>query len=366
MDWEGDLRHLQELIYEAGLDDELFSVLPERLAEKFDARSCSLLWTSGTSNPPLFIHSNYYSDEQLSRYFSDFANHDVWITAASSPERLNEAWRSSEAITPDEFASSIFFNEWIRPMGDDTFHALGASMQNAQGNGIIGLHRGKNQGDFQPSHQRALSAAMVHLRRMLSIRSRLNVAEQQTGVWREGFLNTPIPALVVDSSFRIRVRNANADLLLASNETVTEQRGLLLVSALLKQAGLIDILNAAMTSTAPQAGACFAYDDANRIWKAEVLPLVAGSLAGCAMLNIECIAPHVDAVRVAPHLMALFGLTNAEALIAVSLANGQSVDQIAVERRSSSQTVRSQVKAIMSKLNAHRQSEVASIVNRLR
>jgi DNA-binding CsgD family transcriptional regulator len=207
---------------------------------------------------------------------------------------------------------------------------------------------------------------MVHLRRMLAIRSRLNFEEQQKGVWREGFLNTPIPTMIIDSNFRIRVRNANADLLFASNENVSDKSGVLFVSALLKQAGLIDILNAAMISTAPQAGACFAHDEANRIWKAEVLPLVDGSLAGCAMLNIECIAPHVDAERVAPHLMALFGLTNAEAQIAVSLANGQSVDQIALERRSSSQTVRSQVKAIMSKLNAHRQSEVASIVNRLR
>ena len=84
------------------------------------------------------------------------------------------------------------------------------------------------------------------------------------------------------------------------------------------------------------------------------------------MLNIECIEPNVDAAKVVPHLVALFGLTNAEAQIAVSLANGQSVDQIALERSSGSQTVRSQVKAIMSKLSTHRQSEVASIVNRLR
>ncbi len=59
MDWEGDLRHLQELIYEAGLDDELFSVLPERLAEKFDARSCSLLWTDVTPNyHPVLIRAS--------------------------------------------------------------------------------------------------------------------------------------------------------------------------------------------------------------------------------------------------------------------------------------------------------------------
>lgn len=251
-------------------------------------------------------------------------------------------------------------------MGDDTFHALGASMQNAQGSGVIGLHRGKSQGDFRSSHQKALDAAVVHLRRMLSIRSRLNNAERQTGIWREGFVHTPLPTMVIDQSFRIGVRNAAAELLLADSRAITEKKGVLWISSALQQAGLTRILNAAMTRTAPQAGACFARDGEDRIWKAQVLPLVSGSLAGCAMLNIECIEPNVDAAKVAPHLVALFGLTNAEAQIAVSLANGQSVDQIALERSSGSQTVRSQVKAIMSKLSTHRQSEVASIVNRLR
>jgi DNA-binding CsgD family transcriptional regulator len=360
------LNYLEELIYEAGLDDELFSALPERLAARLGARSCSLLWTSSTSETPLFAHSQYYSEDQLSKYFNEFANHDLWITAASSTQRLNQAWLSSQAIKPDEFASSIFFNEWIRPMGDDTFHALGASMQNAQGSGVIGLHRGKSQGDFRPSHQKALDAAIVHLRRMLSIRSRLDNAERQTGIWREGFVHTPLPTMIIDQSFRIRVRNATAELLLADSQAITEKKGVLWISSLLQHAGLTRILNAAMTRTAPQAGACFARDGEDRIWKAQVLPLVSGSLAGCAMLNIECIEPNVDAAKVAPHLVALFGLTNAEAQIAVSLANGQSVDQIALDRSSGSQTVRSQVKAIMSKLNTHRQSEVASIVNRLR
>lgn len=84
------------------------------------------------------------------------------------------------------------------------------------------------------------------------------------------------------------------------------------------------------------------------------------------MLTIECVDPLIDVEKVRPHLVALFSLTNAEAQIAVRLANGESVEQIAIGRRSSEQTVRTQVNAVMSKLNAHRQSEVSSIVNRLR
>jgi DNA-binding NarL/FixJ family response regulator len=62
----------------------------------------------------------------------------------------------------------------------------------------------------------------------------------------------------------------------------------------------------------------------------------------------------------------MYALTNAEAQIAVHLANSASVEEIAFERGSSEQTVRTQIKAIMSKMNTRRQSEVSAIVTRLR
>ena len=99
--------------------------------------------------------------------------------------------------------------------GDDTFHALGATMLNARGSGTLGLHRGRGQGDFGADNCKQLDTVVIHLRRMLSMRSKLAAANREAGVWREGFLHTSLPTLVVDRTLRIRLRNANADLLLA-------------------------------------------------------------------------------------------------------------------------------------------------------
>jgi DNA-binding CsgD family transcriptional regulator len=360
------MRYLEESIYEAGMDDDVFAELPQMLATAFSARSCSLLWQDNESEIPLFTHSRYYSEEHLADYFSNFAQHDLWITAASAPERLNLGWLSSQAIDSAEYASSVFFNEWIKPMGDDTFHALGATMCNARGSGTLGLHRGRGQGDFEADHCKQLDSVIIHLRRMLSLRSKLAAANRQAGVWREGFLNTSLPTLVVDRTLRIRLRNANADLLLAERLAMTEQKGSLWIAPILLRAGLGRMLHEATKSAAPQADACFARDDRDRIWKVHVAPLVAGTLAGCAMLTIECVDPMLEVAKLAPHLVAMFALTNAEAHIAIHLGNGASVEQIAVERGSSEQTVRTQIKAIMSKMQARRQSEVSAIVARLR
>ena len=62
-------------------------------------------------------------------------------------------------------------------------------------------------------------------------------------------------------------------------------------------------------------------------------------------------------------LRSLYGLSRVEAEIAERLAAGASVAEISRERRTSVQTVRTQVKAVASKLACGRQAEIAAIVN---
>jgi DNA-binding CsgD family transcriptional regulator len=58
----------------------------------------------------------------------------------------------------------------------------------------------------------------------------------------------------------------------------------------------------------------------------------------------------------------MFGLTASEADVAYRVSEGATLQQIADSRTTASTTVRSQMKAIMSKLDCRRQSEVLQIV----
>ena len=64
-------------------------------------------------------------------------------------------------------------------------------------------------------------------------------------------------------------------------------------------------------------------------------------------------------------LIRAFGLTTAEAQVAARMALGASRDQIAIERRASLQTVRSQIKSIFTKLNVTRERELVSLLARI-
>jgi DNA-binding CsgD family transcriptional regulator len=55
----------------------------------------------------------------------------------------------------------------------------------------------------------------------------------------------------------------------------------------------------------------------------------------------------------------IFDLTAAEARVAAQLAQGRSLEQIAIAHRVGLSTVRTQTKSVLQKLGAHRQAEIA-------
>ena len=58
----------------------------------------------------------------------------------------------------------------------------------------------------------------------------------------------------------------------------------------------------------------------------------------------------------------MFGLTAAEAQVAIDIAAGRSVEDIAASRSVTRNTVRSQLKSIFDKTNTHRQLQLATLV----
>lgn len=65
-------------------------------------------------------------------------------------------------------------------------------------------------------------------------------------------------------------------------------------------------------------------------------------------------------------LRSAFGLTQAEARIAISVMNGEDLETIARARGVTVATIRSQLKSIFAKTRTHRQAELAAFVGRIK
>ncbi|MGH6694008.1 helix-turn-helix transcriptional regulator [Sphingopyxis sp.] len=75
-------------------------------------------------------------------------------------------------------------------------------------------------------------------------------------------------------------------------------------------------------------------------------------------------AADIPAMRIVP-LRAALGLTEAEAEIALRLANGEAREDIAAGRGTSAQTLGTQIKSILRKSDVGREAELTALVNRL-
>jgi DNA-binding CsgD family transcriptional regulator/PAS domain-containing protein len=214
-----------EQIYQAMVDDEAFANLPSLLARSLGARSCVIHWRDAQHHAEILSHSQYFSDEHMLDYAENFVAHDDWTNRANEREFVNRVWNAEQLVPSADYQRSVFYNDWIRGMGDDTFHCMGTVMETERGLGIIGLHRGKAQATFDGDAIKGLNRNIVHLRRMLTVRARLIRDSARIRDLAALLDCNPAPMLAVNPRGRIVHANAAAQALLEAGHLIGDPGG---------------------------------------------------------------------------------------------------------------------------------------------
>lgn len=351
-------------IYEAALDDDLFTQLPARITDSLGARSCVLHWRNNDGAPEIFSHSGYFSDANMADYATNFAQHDLWTEAGMRQERLNLAWKTTDLVATSEYQKSVFYNEWIRGMGDDTLYCCGAVLQTMHGYGIIGLHRGATQGDFSVQTLHQLNEHIGHLRRMFAIRGRISSLTERRDLLSEIFQSSHEPAIAVTRTGRLITANAAGEAFLRGESVLRLRHGHVRPAS--DDTGVYDAAVAIACSTSdPQASDCILNAAGKNTTIASFLPLLSYRAESAVLVTIHIAPRKPPQELLGRYLRQMFGLSAAEADIALRLANGDSITQIADQRRSSASTVRTQVKHVLLKMDARRQVDVVRMIKDL-
>ena len=214
----------RDQIYEALLDDEAMAELPDLLARNYGARSCVLHWWHPDGEAEIVSHNGYYPDSEMANYAQNFTDKDLWSIRGA--KAANVVQNCEELVSPAEYERSEFYTEWIRAMGDDTFHCLGACIRTGWGMGFVGLHRGKTQESFDEETTGALARDIVDVRRMLAVRGRLARAERRANDARAALGELGDAFFTVNGEGRIVHLNRAAERLLRRSDglAVREQR----------------------------------------------------------------------------------------------------------------------------------------------
>lgn len=354
----GHVKLTPELIYEATLDDQLFAELPTIIATTMGARSCVLHWRDEAGGAEVSAHSGYFSDAQMALYATSFSDHDLWTQAGMKQSAINRAWRTSDLVSTNDYAASIFYNEWIRGMGDDTYYCVGSVMQTIHGTGCIGLHRGKTQLDFSNAGLRLLDQKVGHLRRMFAIRART-----ANLVGRNQLLNAIMSSgrhasFIVSADGRVITANPAGDDLLRTGRFLRARGGLLRCAMVSSQNDFEGALAAGFAVPERQATTSLLRSGDGAIVVASIMPLTVALARPAVLLTIERPRPASDARLLPVNLQRAFALSPSEADIAIRLADGATLREISDQRRTALGTVRTQVKNILLKMDARRQADV--------
>lgn len=278
---------------------------------------------------------------------------------------------SHQIISDAEYEECEYYRDFLRHHG--VFYSAGALLaRERQGVANFGVLRPRELGPYEEDELERIRALVPHLRRAVQITHELAGRDMERQTMLAMLERIPTGVLLLDAHARVVFLNRRAQVMLAAGDGLTmTPHGLsaidaetqpvlerLIADAVATGAGRATHAGGALTVPAPKGGEpCEVLVTPLRT---ERVPIQVSRERICAAVFVQLrdttpsLAPDV--------LRDLFGLTAAEARVAVALVQGRRPEEIAAAADTSRYTVRSQLSAIYDKVGVRRQAELVQRV----
>jgi DNA-binding CsgD family transcriptional regulator len=293
-----------------------------------------------------------------------FLGENPWIEEL---KRLPLLRSFSDALEPEDFEASAYYNEWVRPQGFR--HALGALIAQDGTRAIhIGVLRKRGQGPFSREEARFFDSILPHIRRSLQLRDRLDAAGGGAGVVDSAIEGLRVPAFLVGPGRRVLGCNPAAETLLRAGLGLSVARGRLATLDHAAARALEAALDAACRAPERVAELPARTEVAIPPRGGVAAPLVADVIplrpaggpfphgARCLVLVTDLGASVPDAADL---LARLWGLTPSEAALAQAVAGGITLAEHAERTGITVGTARWHLKNVESKVGVNSIAAVA-------
>ena len=276
----------------------------------------------------------------------------------------------SDVYSATQLRSTEFYQQYLGPAGIG--HVLGTDIREVRGiSARMRLSRFEAHGDYGLEERRTLAAIIPYLRSALRVFVRRSDTEVEKEALSVAVSGMSVGSLMVSAEGRIIEANGPALTMLRDGDGVLDKGGRITLQDQKMGRQLLDLIrrNAEASVRIGDVGDVRALLIERPSGRESISLLVrpattmARQLLGIRpMALIHLVDPAQPRVKMIDALIQLFGLTAAEARIAALIANGQSVQDIVTATGNSANTVRSQLRAIFSKLGVRRQSQLIRAV----
>ena len=369
MSERGDFDRILDSLNGAMLDDARWPSVSALIDVALGAKGGNLIFAPADGSAEIFFSKCYFRGTDRSEwrreYFRDYYDGDEHIPRLRAlPD--GKIAHIRDLFSERELRTSRMYNEFLaRCDGRDS---LSVRFREPSGSQIVWwIADAVDAGGWSSSRIEMIAHVAPHLRQYVRVRSALADAGALSTSATELLDNTRVGIIQLDRSGRIVEANDRASDLLRRSDGLSDRNGTLSAATPEDGARLQELLAQALPRFGQQGTS-----GSMTVRRPSLLPRFAVHVKPVAsredyrsrhVAALLLIVDPVDRARSDPGLVAsALGLTPAESQIAVLLAEGRTLPQIAAATGRGYGTVRSHLKHIFAKLGVTRQVELARLV----
>lgn len=300
--------------------------------------------------------------DRYRRFVGDDSN--PRMLACSSPPRAGVTLARDRELLPERSARTADFKAGLESIGLGGF--LGARIElGADETLLFALHRdGGDRRDFDRDTEALIEMLLPHFAQALRLAREIDGAHHRAAMLESTFDHLNHGVILCDADSRVEMHNRSAEKLITSTGALSIKRGYVHVQSRGDAVRLRELIQGAVSGEA----ACMAIG--NQL--TDLVQVFAVPVGGCArpacsegaharvalLLSAHTAQPILPAKMVED----IFGLTPTEAGLATAISAGASLRDYAEERGVSVFTARFQLKQILTKTGARRQSDLVRLL----
>jgi DNA-binding CsgD family transcriptional regulator len=333
----------------------------------FDARAVTYLTIPDVRNPTSsHLGSTGVSEASLMAYHSHFSVHDEWVRAAQQRPDMGpgSVFRGTELISRTRLRQTYFGREFLARTGVIDIVCAVVEMAHTDGpTTFLTFHRHAGQRPFSAGDSGLLKRLSPHLRNVLRLHRRLAPALALGSTLAQIVQRIDVPVFYVAAD--AAARGANAAAAQQQGRTggwVQSVDGKL---RLRTQGGWVSMREAlqSMVSSPHGSASLDLVDEARRGATFSLRAVAPGGTDGIAVFPVVAVATLEPGSRdKARALRSTFGLTDAQARVALQLAGGKTAADVARQTGVALSTTRTHIAAALAKLGLNRQAQLAQLM----
>jgi len=359
-EFEAAILEIVELTCLAACDVEQWQLVADRCQRLLPGTSFSLIPAANCEGEPPVAALAGWNPDYLKTYVEYYHKLNTYNEFLKDVP-IGKVVRASQIVPKAWRESQVFYQEWLRPQGDYT-HGAQVTLSKLS---RITYDIPEKLGHLEGAAAKILRRVAPHFRSALTLSAHVQALSAAVQTFA-GLLDRVVGAAVaIDGGGKILFANQEAGALLSQGEIIKQSQAKTLGFANPDGALTFQRILAGLLHGAELDSTSFVVRVGDEVRLVHVLPLrISRSIAvvdTAAPVAIVVLTDYAKA-EVAPArvLQSTFGLSDREAIVALAIANGQTVKEAAESLGVSALTARNQLSAAMGKLEVRRRADLVT------